>query len=182
MALVQFIVGGARSGKSTFALTYAEKHYSSRVFIATAAAIDEEMVQRIETHKKEREGKYVTIEEQICIDRVLSTLDQKFEVAVIDCLTVWLGNIFYHCSDDTVRIKEYVDTLISNIPYVSCDTIFISNEVGCGIVPDNPLARSYRDLCGYMNRRIAELASTVYLCSCGITLKIKDESQQQQLL
>ena len=173
MRKITLIAGGARSGKSTFALKLAEENYKNRAFIATATAIDDEMKVRIAAHKKKRKGKYKTIEEDIDLVKALEKLPDGIEVAVVDCLTVWLGNLFYTCGDDEVAVKERVEKFVTYLPEVKCDIILVTNEVGCGIVPNNDLARSFRDISGYMNRLIAEKANTVYLCTCGIPVKIK---------
>ncbi len=167
------IAGGARSGKSTFALKLAQENYKNRAFIATATPIDNEMKSRITAHKKKRIGKYKTIEEEIDLAKAFKNLPPAIEVAVVDCLTIWLGNLFYHSGDDEVAVKERVDKFIKYLLKVKCDIIFVTNEVGCGIVPNNDLARTFRDMSGYMNRVVAEKADVVYLCSCGIPVKIK---------
>lgn len=173
MPKIILIVGGARSGKSTYALKLAKEEYSDRTFIATATVIDDEMKKRIAVHKKKRTGKYHMVEEEKHLIKAIKNVRDKTDVAVVDCLTIWLGNIFYHCGDDEVAVKKWVDDLIRFIPKAKCDLIFVTNEVGCGIVPNNDLARTYRDMSGYMNRKVAEKADTVYLCSCGIPVKIK---------
>jgi adenosylcobinamide kinase/adenosylcobinamide-phosphate guanylyltransferase len=174
MAKITLIVGGARSGKSSYALECAEKNYSHRTFIATATAIDDEMKKRIAVHQKERGDLYQTIEAEIQLLNAVKSAAENADILVVDCLTVWLGNLFFHCGDDEVAVKRMVDDFTASLPPPDCDIIFVSNEVGSGIVPDNDLARTYRDMCGYMNRKIAEKADTVYLCSCGIPIKIKE--------
>jgi adenosylcobinamide kinase/adenosylcobinamide-phosphate guanylyltransferase len=173
MAKITLIVGGARSGKSTLALELAEQTGQTIYFVATATGIDTEMQKRIADHKKERADTIITIEEERAIFDALRDKAEVGSVAVVDCLTVWLGNVYFYCGDDGIAVKKKVDECIAMIPASPCDLIMVTNEVGCGIVPNNDLARSYRDMSGYMNKKAAAVADTVYLCTCGIPLKIK---------
>jgi len=173
MPEIVLIIGGARSGKSTLALEYAEKNYKTRAFIASATAVDKEMKQRIESHQKKRRGRYLTVEEERDLVAAIKKLPEGIGVAVVDCLTVWLGNLFYHANNRENSVKKQVDTFVRYLSEASCSLILVTNEVGCGIVPDNEMSRMFRDISGYMNRKIAQKADTVYLCTCGIPIKVK---------
>ena len=175
MGSITLITGGVRSGKSAFALSLALKEHTHRAFIATAQALDEEMEERIAKHQHERGSEFTTIEEPIELMRTINSLDAHIGIAVVDCLTVWLGNLFHSHDNDPGSAREDVDIFFDalSLPAPRCDLIVVTNEVGWGIVPENKLARDYRDLAGYTNRRMAELAKSVYLCICGIHSKIK---------
>ena len=175
MSEITLITGGARSGKSSFALSLGLQNYSKRAFIATAVPFDQEMKDRISRHREERGDPFHTIEEPIELPGVLSALPEGTEVVVIDCLTVWLGNLFHRFQDEEKEVRVRVETFLTHLDHPVCDLILVTNEVGWGIVPDNPLARSYRDLAGYLNRRVAQKAATAYLLCCGIPLPMKGE-------
>lgn len=172
---ITLLTGGARSGKSRYSLELAEKTDCKRAFIATSASIDEEMEKRIIAHKAEREGRYDTFEEQFHIEDVIERLVKDYDVAVLDCLSTWLGNIYYQNDDNEEKAKERVDKLLRFLEdnKLNLNLIIVTNEVGAGIIPENALARSYRDLLGYLNRRIATFADEVILSVCGIPMKIK---------
>jgi adenosylcobinamide kinase / adenosylcobinamide-phosphate guanylyltransferase len=167
---IVFILGGARSGKSTFALKEASKFEGKKAFIATAQALDDEMRLRIDNHKKERGNVWVTLEEPLYITRLMHDVKDLYDVVLVDCLTLWVSNIMHTGFD----INQATDELIDAIPE-DCPTLFyiVSNEVGMGIVPENELARNYRDNLGYVNRKVAEVATDVYFMAAGIPLKIK---------
>ena len=94
-------------------------------------------------------------------------------MACIDCLTVWLGNLFHRYENDTAGLERVIDDFFDSIGKSACDLVIVTNEVGCGIVPENALARTYRDRAGMLNRRVAALAAKVYLCVCGIPVTLK---------
>lgn len=175
MSRIILITGGARCGKSSFALSLALREYSKRVFIATAVPFDEEMKDRISRHREERGDQFETIEEPVELSQTLSELPGDTEVAVVDCLTVWLGNIYYRFKDTEKEVRMQVDTFLDHLNNPICDLILVTNEVGWGIVPENPLARSFRDMAGYLNRRVAEKAKIVHVLYCGIPLTLKGE-------
>jgi adenosylcobinamide kinase/adenosylcobinamide-phosphate guanylyltransferase len=189
-----FVTGGARSGKSSFALNEALKIEGRKAYIATAEALDDEMKKRIEKHRKERGSDWDTYEEPLKVSAVLSKINNKYKAIVLDCLTLWLSNILLrqqNADDSRLRrpaeagrqtieknIKKFVDELMSfkNSSHVTrhASRLFIvSNEVGMGIVPDNELARKFRDLAGSLNQKVAGLADEVYLVTAGIPMKIK---------
>jgi adenosylcobinamide kinase/adenosylcobinamide-phosphate guanylyltransferase len=167
---IVFILGGARSGKSTFALREASAAEGSKVFIATAEALDNEMRLRIDNHKKERDKAWVTLEEPLHISRRMNDVKDSYDIILIDCLTLWVSNIMHAGFD----INKTVSTLIDIISQDSPSLLYIvSNEVGMGLVPESELARAYRDNLGYLNRKVAEAATDVYFLAAGIPLRIK---------
>jgi adenosylcobinamide kinase/adenosylcobinamide-phosphate guanylyltransferase len=167
-----FITGGGRSGKSRYALHYANQHFSKKLFLATCEVLDEEMAQRIENHKKMRGPEWQTVEEPIdIIDRIKED-GADSEVILIDCLTLWLYNLLMKWDRD-LRIKEETETLIDTLKKSDASSILVSNEVGMGIVPADPLSRRYRDLLGTMNQRIAEALDTVIFMVSGIPIFLK---------
>lgn len=168
-----FITGGARSGKSRFALTLADAIEGRKVFLATAEALDEEMKSRIETHKKERPSGWVTIEEARDLSKALMTCNGQFEVILIDCLTVWVSNLLVNDTYDDSQILKDVNHLISGCRDMKGTVILVANEVGLGIVPANRLARFFRDTAGKVNQKIAAVADDVYLVVAGMSLKLK---------
>ena len=167
-----FITGGCRSGKSRYALQYANQHYSRKVFLATCEALDEEMARRIENHKKVRGPEWRTIEEPVEIARKIRECERGGEVILIDCLTLWLYNLLMKWDDDLKIIGE-AEKLIETIKQSPASFILVSNEVGMGIVPADPLSRRYRDLLGTMNQRIAEALDTVIFMVSGIPIFLK---------
>jgi adenosylcobinamide kinase/adenosylcobinamide-phosphate guanylyltransferase len=172
------ITGGARSGKSRFALQLDKQEYENNIFIATSLPVDEEMETRIKNHKKERGGKYKTIEEPYLIYRVFDKLDSSGNFFIIlDCITVWLGNLFYKYNSSLERIGKEISKFISALEGFKSRgngrIVIITNELGSGIVPENKTARIFRDTEGSLNQALAEFADNVYLCVCGIPVKIK---------
>jgi adenosylcobinamide kinase/adenosylcobinamide-phosphate guanylyltransferase len=166
-----FIVGGARSGKSSFALKEASKLKGRKAYVAPAEALDEEMRKRIEKHRAERGKEWDTFEEPLKIACVIKEATSVYDVVIIDCLTIWLSNTLHGNLDADCEIENLVNTL-----RLARDTVsiyIVSNEVGMGIVPDNELARKFRDLAGILNGKIGEISDAVYLTVAGIALKIK---------
>ncbi|MBI5236267.1 MAG: bifunctional adenosylcobinamide kinase/adenosylcobinamide-phosphate guanylyltransferase [Deltaproteobacteria bacterium] len=166
-----FIIGGARSGKTAFALKLASESSGKKVYLATAEAADDEMRLRIERHKAERGNDWRTIEEPLGVAAAINSLaGQDAKVIVIDCLTLWLSNSIVHADD---VILDEATTLMRAMTTADCPVIAISNEVGWGIVPENGLARRFRDLAGGVNQMMAKAASSVYFVAAGIPLKLK---------
>lgn len=171
--MIIFVTGGARSGKSDFAQDMAEKIEGKRLFLATAQAFDEEMEERIRRHREQRGDRWDTIEEPLYIGNALRSAAGAYETVLVDCLTVWMSNLLleYPYQDD--RISEIVDDFFSDFNESEETIIVVSNEVGMGIVPDNKLARDYRDQLGFLNQRMAGRADEVYLLCSGIPVRIK---------
>lgn len=170
---ITLVTGGTRSGKSAFALELALRGHSSRTFIATATATDREMEERIARHRRERGDRFHTVEEPYDLARVVSRLPRNGGVALVDCLTVWLGNLYHRFSGEEAKVRDRVGEFLGALDAAPCDLILVTNEVGWGIVPENPLARSFRDMAGHLNRKAAEKAHCVYLICMGIPLTLK---------
>jgi adenosylcobinamide kinase / adenosylcobinamide-phosphate guanylyltransferase len=165
------VTGGARSGKSTYAEQRAGELGSRRLYLATAEAKDEEMALRIAEHQKRRGSEWVTIEEPIELADVLLACRNQIDCAVVDCLTLWLSNLLIRSDENYV--EEKVETLVEMLPRLDFHVVLVTNEVGWGIVPDNPLARQFRDLAGRVNQRIAAIATEVILTVAGIPMVVK---------
>ena len=168
-----FITGGARSGKSRFALKLADAIEGRKVFLATAEALDEEMKSRIETHQKERPSGWDTIEETTQLSKALIACNGQFDVVLIDCLTMWISNFLLNGTHDESHILKEVKQLISSCRNVNGTVLVVANEVGLGIVPANRLARNFRDTAGKANQEMAAVADDVYLVIAGMSLTLK---------
>jgi adenosylcobinamide kinase/adenosylcobinamide-phosphate guanylyltransferase len=169
---IVFITGGARSGKSAFAEKLAGELAGKRAYLATAQALDPEMAARIEKHRKDRSVAWDTYEEPLAVAELLKKLSGRYAVVLLDCLTLWLSNVMAHTEGDGV-VSLRSDELVAAINDFKGACIIVSNEVGLGIVPDNALARRYRDLAGILNQRVAQTADDVYFTAAGIPVKIK---------
>lgn len=203
-----FIIGGARSGKSSFVLKEASKISGRKAYIATAEALDREMKERIEKHKKDRGNNWDTYEEPLKVSTILSDIKDKYNVIVLDCLTLWLSNMLNRAQNTEPaysprgpartggeagrtgrhrtqiiedNIQGFIDVLkdfsVCSLGSGFCNLYVVSNEVGMGIVPDNKMAREFRDWAGFLNQKIAEIADEVYLIAAGIPLRIKERKQ-----
>lgn len=180
-----YITGGAKSGKSKFAEKLAFKK-EKRVYLATSVPFDPEMKKRVEKHKKQRGENWITIEAYKNLDEVLKKTEENTEVILLDCLTNMISNIMFeiHSGDwDSIpdNITEKIErTVFSEVSKIldfnksyNGDIIIVSNEVGMGLVPENPLGRYFRDIAGSMNQIIAGEADEAYLVVSGIPVKIK---------
>jgi len=165
------ISGGARSGKSMYAEQRAAVLGSRRLYVATAEAKDGEMAQRIAEHKQRRGDEWTTIEEAVELAEALLAQRGRTDCALVDCLTLWLSNLLLR--RDTKYAEEKVEELLKILPRLDFHIVLVSNEVGWGIVPDNPLARRFRDLAGWTNQRIAAIANEVVLTVAGIPMIVK---------
>jgi adenosylcobinamide kinase/adenosylcobinamide-phosphate guanylyltransferase len=169
--MLAFVIGGIKSGKTKFALKKAEELNNGQLYyIATARAVDEEMKDRIERHKRERGEKWITIEEPIEVDRVLKAIP-KGSVIIIDCLTTWLTNLLIENYNVEEKTNKLIDILLKT--KTDLDLFLISNEIGLGIIPDNPLGRKFLDLSGSLHQKVAQIADEVYFILCGCEIKVK---------
>jgi adenosylcobinamide kinase/adenosylcobinamide-phosphate guanylyltransferase len=166
-----FVLGGARSGKSSWALQYAEARYESFLFLATARSLDDEMAERIRLHKLSRGPDWQLVEEPIEIADALRTRCGDVETVLIDCLTVWLSNVMFEKGFE--KIDSYRDDLLTTLSAREKNIIVVSNELGLGIVPENPMGRKFRDLSGQCNQHIAAIADTVVFLTAGLPMVLK---------
>jgi adenosylcobinamide kinase/adenosylcobinamide-phosphate guanylyltransferase len=169
---VTLIIGGARSGKSAHALSLASRYpaQNKRVFVATAEALDDEIAARIARHRETRPSHFVTIEEPIALPAVLAKLHD--EIAVIDSLTIWVSNLLGRGFTDNA-ITQQCEDLSAILKKKDGAAIVVSDEVGMGIVPENPVARRFRDLLGTANQIIAGVADEVVMMAAGYPIRVK---------
>ena len=158
------LTGGVKSGKSRFALELAKKFDAPKVFIASGVPFDDEMKARITRHREERDQDFILCEEPIEIYRPL--IECAANVYVIDCLTTWIGNLL-HLEKD---VEKEMDVLLRNL---TGKEIFITNEVGWGIMPVNELSRKFIDHLGNINKKLAEKSDVVYLMVSGLRVRVK---------
>ena len=163
------ILGGARSGKSAFAQKLAEAHGAQRLYLATAAAGDEEMAARIARHRRDRGQGWTTVEEPLEIAAALLTHAQAGRVVVVDCLTLWLSNLMLAGRDPGPAVAVLADA----IQGLAGPAILVSNEVGMGLVPDYKLGREFRDWQGRANREIGAACDAVIFVAAGLPLQLK---------
>lgn len=166
------VLGGARSGKTRFALAAATESAGGRggrlTMIATAEALDDEMKERIARHQAERGAAWSTVEAPLAVAESVAAL-QPGDVAVIDCLTLWVSNLMHHGREVEVAVTELAAACRAS----PAEIILVSNEVGQGIVPDNALARRFRDEAGWANQAMAEAADVAVLVVAGLPLRLK---------
>lgn len=167
-----FITGGCRSGKSRFALDYANRHFSRKLYLATCEILDEEMAQRVEMHKKMRGPDWQTIEEPLEVVQKIRQYGNEVEVILLDCITLWLSNLLMGWDDDG-RVMEEVEKLTEALKESPSSFILVSNEVGMGIVPADPFSRRFRDIAGWANQKLAESVDTVIFMVSGIPIFLK---------
>ena len=168
MCLTILVTGGARSGKSSFAEKRTKQLGSSLMYIATSEIIDSEMEKRVAEHQAWRGSEWQNLHAPLKLTEALSETDGKGP-CLVDCLTIWLNNLIFHNEDTIVATKELIKVLEQR----SDPVVLVTNEVGSGIVPENALARRFRDEAGRMNQIISEVADEVYLSVSGIPLQIK---------
>jgi adenosylcobinamide kinase / adenosylcobinamide-phosphate guanylyltransferase len=168
------ILGGARSGKSSFAQRLAKNVGGKVLFLATAQARDDEMANRIARHKASRPATWCTVEEPLELASVLHREATTTDVVIIDCLTLWLNNLLLKDDGSSeTEVLEQVDKLLDVYQKGIASYIIVSGEVGLGLVPPYPLGRLYRDILGWMNQKVANRADKVFLMVAGIPLELK---------
>jgi adenosylcobinamide kinase/adenosylcobinamide-phosphate guanylyltransferase len=188
--LAILVTGGARSGKSTFAEKLAV-HLNGKqgIYIATAQIYDEEMHERILLHQEQRYLSgftWMTIEEPYDLSEQLkqvSDSDGDTPVVLVDCLTLWLSNWllrYEHDPDKAPKLNRKVDELLAAVSSCKGHVLLVTNEVGSGIVPEYPLGRSFRDLAGKMNHRLAAVCEQVFLVTAGIPIELKSRAYRME--
>lgn len=168
------ITGGVRSGKSAYALTLAKEYPSPRLFVATAEAFDEEMKVRIVRHQRERATDFVTVETPLDLIAVFQGSDShKSSIILVDCITLWLSNLFHYCSKNHEEIQKRCRDLIIFLCESNQNLILVTNEIGLGLMPESSLARRFLDELGFLNQALARLCDEVIVMNCGISQFIK---------
>jgi adenosylcobinamide kinase/adenosylcobinamide-phosphate guanylyltransferase len=166
---VTLVLGGARSGKSRFAEGLASASGLDRVYVATGQAFDGEMRERIAEHRARRDAAWRTVEAPLDLAAALERETAPGRVVLVDCLTLWLSNVLLADLD----VEHEVDELLGSLSRSRGAVVLVSNEVGSGVVPDNALARKFRDHQGRLNQRVAAIASRVTLVAAGLPLDLK---------
>ena len=169
---VIYISGGCRSGKSGLALNMV-RDCRKKVFLATAEAMDQEMRERILTHQKDRGSSFITVEEPLDPARKLFGLSPDIQAVVIDCLTVWAGNLMHYGPGGKVQDFPQISRLFTILKSPPCRIILVSNELGMGLVPQDAVSRRYRDLMGKINQQAAALANEAYFVVSGLPIRLK---------
>ena len=164
--MIVLIGGGSRSGKSRYAVEYARRIGEPRAFVATAEALDNEMRERAAVHQRERGTDFHTIEEPLNLGGVLSN---RYRATVVDCLTLWISNLIFAGRD----VMNEASSFLADAEASAGIVILVTNEVGCGIVPENELARRFRDLAGSVNQQAAAAATEAWWMAFGIPLRLK---------
>jgi adenosylcobinamide kinase / adenosylcobinamide-phosphate guanylyltransferase len=166
------VIGGCRSGKSSYALYLAEQIPGQKIFIATCTPQDKEMEQRVLRHRQQRSSVWETLEEPFFLPEAIHKNGRKGHVMLVDCLTLWINNLILN-DDKPENIDNHIQKLTQSIEKVECPVILVSNEVGTGIVPENKLARLFRDITGFANQKVAACVDSVIWMVAGIPVKIK---------
>ena len=174
------VIGGARSGKSSFAEKYVLNYGSKCAYIATAEILDEEMAERVKQHQLRRNGKrWVNFEAPYNADNTVAQAGEAADCILFDCLTLYLSNLMYgKNAPDTFEekclyVRNEVDKLLQAAKKTNKTVVFVSNDVGCGIVPDNQMAREYRDVAGWLNHQVGFEADFVFYVMAGQAVDIK---------
>lgn len=171
MNKITLILGGARSGKSSYALCLAKKH-KKVAFIATCLGLDKEMLERISLHKEARPKHWETFEEPKELAKLLEKISNSFNCILIDCLTILVSNLMLSGNSQKQILKK-IEELLLILNKKKAKVILVSNEVGLGLVPANKLGRDFRDIAGKVNQLAAQQAGQVFFMAAGLALKIK---------
>ncbi len=173
--MLTLVTGGIRSGKSRYALELARQASAagSKCFLATAEPLDEEMKVRIARHKDERTQDFITIEEPLRISNAIEKAQKECSLILVDCLTLWVSNLLYSLENEPEQIQREIKSFIDTVRCKKTDFIFVTNEVGLGLIPDNTLGRHYIDELGNLNQSVARICDEVIFMVSGIATQIK---------
>lgn len=169
--MLQLILGGARSGKSRLAQQMAQDFDLPVVYVATAQALDPEMQQRIELHQQQRPQNWQLLETPLHLAQNLKQVDQKNQVILVDCLTLWMSNLLLEDDSNTQPVE--CQKLLALLPELASEVILVSNETGLGVVPMGQLSRQFVDESGRLHQQLAQLADTVTFCVAGLPMRLK---------
>jgi adenosylcobinamide kinase/adenosylcobinamide-phosphate guanylyltransferase len=170
--VVTLVLGGVRSGKSRFAQEYASR-FSRVVFVATAKPSDAEMLNKIRRHQTERPKHWQTLEEPLELARVVAEQAPKFDVMLVDCLTIFVANLLEAAETDTSSVELRIERFLEALGAAPASVVLVSNEVGSGVVPAYAAGRRFRDALGELNQRVAALADNAVLMVSGLPLALK---------
>lgn len=173
MAKLSYISGGARSGKSRYAQSLAEACPGPLLYVATAGIHDAEIAERVRLHQADRDGRWSTLEEPLWLAESLPAASAGKGALLLDCVTLWLSNLLFHHGEETAPVLAEVERFIAALAQLQAPLFLVSNELGCGIVPDNPLGRLFRDLAGTVNQRLAAVSNEAWLVVSGLPLRLK---------
>ena len=166
---VTLVLGGTRSGKSMFAESLAQEGRRQCVYVATAECVDDEMAGRIEIHRARRGNDWRTVETPIELAEAIRRESTSRVCLLVDCLTVWIGNLMHHGRD----VGAAREALLESLAAAPGPVVLVASEVGLGIVPDNAMARAFRDHAGRLNQAVAGVAGSVCFVAAGIPISIK---------
>lgn len=169
VAKITLVLGGIRSGKSVFAENFVLASNKEAVYLATAEIFDDEMRNRVQKHRSRRDARWTNIEQSIDILSILERFHNSDKIVLVDCLAQWLGNLMHHQHD----VGNAITSLVAGLETIDCEVVFVANEVGLSIIPENKMAREFADYSGQLNQAIAAIASDVYFVAAGLPLKLK---------
>jgi adenosylcobinamide kinase / adenosylcobinamide-phosphate guanylyltransferase len=173
------VLGGARSGKTGFAERLTMRAGKHPAYLATAEALDDEMRERVRTHKQQRGGAFATIEEPLQLSAALTRAARDHDAILVDCLTLWITNMIVANHD----VADAVEGLVKTLGRIdTARVILVSNEVGLGIVPDNAMARMFRDLAGSAHQRLAEICDDAYFVVAGLPMVLKGAVPEAEVM
>lgn len=173
------VLGGARSGKTGFAERLAMRAGTTPAYLATAEALDAEMRERVRSHQQQRGQQFATIEEPLRLSAAIAAAAKHHDVILVDCLTLWITNLIVANENVAAGVDELLATLVET---TTSRVILVSNEVGLGIVPDNAMARMFRDLAGAAHQRLAEICDDAYFVVAGMPMVLKGAAPEAEMM